>query len=223
MIRFGSLSLSRQTLICYTLLILLILAAWSYWLPWVDHATAALKLSGQDLGEFVKFIPAIRHGEVHLPRQIFYLPPLMSICALTLLGINRHMPFPRWLRVLLLALTALLLPGLLPPVWGSPRDWFTAEFRLQGLALIWGAGFILAHGLWRRIPATALGWSLASLSLIGLLPMLWGWLIARPLIWAVYNTPTIHLGWGLWLHTLAWSGTAVLAALLISTSHTSTH
>ncbi len=202
------------TVICYLLFVFILLAALSYWLPWVDHPAAALKLSGQDMGEFIKFIPAFRDGAVKFSRQLFYLPPLICTLALTLCGINRHLPYGRWLRVAALGVALLLLPGLLPPVWGTPKDWFNAEFRWQGLALILGALFVLAHGAFRRLPLRWLTLSLVLLALIGLLPAQWAFWRIRPSVWAAYNTPTIRIGWGLWLHCTAWIGLTAMAVLL---------
>lgn len=206
---------AAQVAIGYLLFAFVLLAALSYWLPWIDHPAAALKLSGQDMGEFIKFIPAFRDGEVKFPRQLFYLPPLICTLALTLTGINRHLPYPRWLRIFALGIALLLLPGLLPPVWGTPQDWFTAEFRWQGIALALGALFVLAHGLFRKIKPLWLVILLISLALIGLLPAQWAFWRIRPYVWAVYDTPTIHLGWGLWLHCIAWIGLAATSGLLV--------
>ncbi len=184
----------------------LLIAALAYWMPWVDHRAAALKLCGQDLGEFVKFLPPVSHGEMPFPRQLFYLPPFICAIGLVLVGINRHLPFPRPVRATTLLIAILILPGLLPPVWGHPRDLFTPEFRLQGIALLVGLTVVAAHGIFRRLPPAALGATLAMLSLTALLPSQWAFWTIRPHIWAAYNTPTIHLGWGLWVEIAAWTG-----------------
>jgi hypothetical protein len=187
----------------------LLLGALAYWAPWVDHRAAALVLSGQDLGEFVKFIPEIRRGQMSFPRQLFYLPPLACALSLALLAANRHVPWPHWLRprgvrALWLLLALLLLPGLLPPAWGHPRELFDGEFRLQGIALLLGGAAVLAHGLFRRIPLPVLALILVLLALAGLVPAQWAFWSLRPRIWDAYGTPTVHLGWGLWLDLLFW-------------------
>jgi hypothetical protein len=189
------------------LLVALLLAAVAYWAPWVGHPAAALKLTGQDLGEFVKFIPET--GPT-FPRQLFYVPPLACTLFLVLLAVQPSAHLPRWLRTVMLACALLILPGLLPPVWGHPGDLFKPEFRLQGLAMVLGLAVIAAHGLLGRVPKRVTGFALLCLALLALvLPQAAFWAIRGPL-WAVYNTPTIRLGWGLWLHVLAWIG--VLAA-----------
>ena len=53
-----------------------LLAAIGYYGPWIAHATAALTLSGADMAEFVKFLPAVQDGTLAVARQLFYLPPV---------------------------------------------------------------------------------------------------------------------------------------------------
>jgi len=111
----------------------------------------------------------------------------------------------------------LLLPGLLPPVWGHPKELFGAEFCLQGVALVLGALFVLAHGLFRKMSVVYLTIALIVLSLTGLLPAQWAFWAIRPRIWAAYGTPTVRLGWGLWLGAVAWLGVGLTAlAFLIA-------
>jgi len=193
-------------IVAYLVLVAIVLATVGYWAPWIDHDTAALKLSGQDLGEFVKFIPEIRRGQVRFPRQLFYLPPLAVSISLILLSVNRHLAYPRGLRAVMLVLALFALSGVLPPVWGHPRELFSPEFRLQGLALGVGLLMVLAHGLFRPLPLSALGPALGVLAFTSLIPPQWAFWAIRPRIWAVYDTPTIYLGWGLWLTVLAWVG-----------------
>ena len=198
---------SRTRAICaWSILGLLTLALAAYWLPWIDHQSAALKLSGQDLGEFVKFLPQIRRGQVRFPRQVFYLPPFVAALSFVLLSTNRQLGYPRWVRILILVLAILALPGLLPPVWGHPRDLFNAEFRLQGIALVLGLLAVLSHGLWKSLQLHIVGWTLGTLALLALVPTQWAFWAIRPSIWQAYSTPTIHLGWGLPLEIVAWLG-----------------
>jgi hypothetical protein len=213
---------ARPSLTEILLLIALLAAAAAYWAPWVDHSSAALKLSGQDLGEFVKFIPAVGPS---FPRQLFYLPPLVCSLCLVLLsaaGGSVAQPFvsyPRWMRVCMLAGALLLLSGLLPPAWGHPKELFTPEFRLQGMAMIAGLVAVLGHGLLRNLPNRVTKLLIIVLSALALIaPQAAFWSIHRRL-WSVYDTPTIHLGWGLWLHAVAWLG-AVAATWQAGTHRT---
>jgi hypothetical protein len=201
----------RPALAENALLIALLLAAVAYWAPWIGHPSAALRLSGQDLAEFVKFVPQIGPS---FPRQLFYIPPLACSLSLVLLAANRDTRYPRWLQVGMFACALLLLTGLLPPAWGHPRELLMPEFRLQGLAVALGVLVILGHGMLRRIPKRIVAGSVGALSLLALLlpqAAFWG---IRTRLWAIYNTPTVHLGWGLWLHIAAWLGALVGAGQL---------
>jgi hypothetical protein len=197
------------------LLALFLLAALSYWAPWVDHDTAALRLSGQDLGEFVKFLPGFGSARGPFPRQLFYLPPFVCSLGLVLLSSSPTLVYPRWLRVGMLGVALALLPGLLPPVWGRPGELFTSEFRLQGIALGVGLAAVLAHAVFRQVPPVLLGAALVGLALVALIPAQCAFWVIRPRIWAAYNTPTIRLGWGLWLHITSWAGIPITSAVLL--------
>ena len=79
------------------------------------------------------------------------LANLAATVGLVLLAPSWKLPYPRWLRVGMLVLALLLLPGLLPPVWGHPRELFAIEFRLQGAAMVLAFLLIAAHGLFRGL------------------------------------------------------------------------
>jgi hypothetical protein len=199
----------------YLLVGTMLLAAVTYWAPWVDHHAAALKLTGQDMGEFVKFLPRfqeIAQGErrgqwpaLRIPRELFYASPFVCTICLMILAANKHLVYPRWLRVTALVSAALLLLGLLPPVWGHPRDLFAGEFRLQGYALILGLVLVAGHGLFHAMPLYSLALMVSILSLLALTTSQGAFWLIRSRLWAVYNTPTLSLGWGLWLHIAAWA------------------
>lgn len=206
---------STLSALAWSILALLALALAAYWLPWIDHQSAALKLSGQDLGEFVKFLPQIRRVQMRYPRQVFYLPPFIAALSFVLLATNRQLGYPRWARIVAIVLAILALPGLLPPVWGHPRDLFNAEFRLQGIALVLGMLTILSHGLWKGLSLRLVGWTLGVLALLALVPVQWAFWAIRPLIWQAYNTPTIHLGWGLLFEIIAWIGVVGCTTVIV--------
>lgn len=201
--------------LAWSILGLVVLALAAYWLPWIDHRSAALKLSGQDLGEFVKFLPQISRDQMPYPRQVFYIPPFAAALSFVLLSTNPPLAYPRWARIGALILALLALPGLLPPVWGHPRDLFNAEFRLQGIALVLGLFAVLSHGVWGSLSLRLVGWTLGILALLALVPAQWAFWSIRPHIWQAYNTPTIHLGWGLLLEIVAWLGVIGCSIIIV--------
>jgi hypothetical protein len=216
-----------MTFINYALLAVLLLAAVAYWAPWIDHDAAALRLTGQDMGEFVKFLPAPQQptywGQVlgHLPRQLFYVPPFVGTVCLTLLASSQRLVYPRGLRIAVLVCAATLLLGLLPPAWGHPRELFAGEFRLQGYALLFGSLLVVGHGIFRRLALRSLSAIIGILALVALLSAQGAFWLVFPRIWTACNTPTIALGWGLWLHIAAWATTIALSASIYITGCTS--
>ena len=87
---------SKRAVTHHLLLAAVLLAALTYWAPWIDHDAAALKLSGQDVGEFVKFLPDLQEGERianvgidPLPRQLFYVPPFACVVCLVLQSLEQ--------------------------------------------------------------------------------------------------------------------------------------
>ena len=128
------------------------LAAAGYFGPWVAHPTAALTLTGVDMGEFVKFLPQVQSGSLgNVLRQGFYLPPLAVVVGIALLSGARQIAFPTWARVALLAAALPVSVQVLPPAW-SPTTLLTAEFRAQAIAL--AATWLVLAGfwLWGRLP-----------------------------------------------------------------------
>lgn len=223
---------AKQALCHHLLLAALVLAAVSYWAPWIDHDAAALRLTGQDMGEFAKFLPSLQEPakgpfKGRVPRQLFYTPPFVCAICLTWLAANQQFGYPRWLRVVVLVCAALLLLGLLPPVWGHPKELLAGEFRLQGYALIFGMLLILGHGLFRQIPLSALAITVSALSLFALASSQGAFWLIHPRLWAAYNTPTLSLGWGLWLHIAAWAASIGLGTYIyarrIQGRHTLAH
>lgn len=173
------------------------LAAVGYYGPWVAHPTAALTLSGPDMGEFVKFLPPVRDGSLQLARQLFYLPAVAVSIAIALSAWSRALGY-RWpLRWLFLAAAVPVSLQLLPPAW-SPGILLTPEFRLQTLTL--GVCWLLLALSWAlgRLPPWIAGGISAALALAAAALPAWQFVLAKPAIEAVYGTPP-STGWGFFL------------------------
>ena len=76
---------------------------------------------GLDLGEYVKFLPSVRSGQVQLWREGFYLPLVAVSLAFSLFAYRRELRYPRWLRLLFLAVAIVAALNLLPPAWTPAR------------------------------------------------------------------------------------------------------
>ncbi len=173
------------------------LAATGYYGAWVAHETAALTLSGADMGEFVKFLPGVLDGSLEIIRQALYLPPFAVVVSVALLVGSQRLRYPWLLRWLVVALAVPVSLQLLPPAW-SVASLTSPEFRAQTIAL--GFGWLLLAGfwLWGRLPAWLTGTASAILCLAAIALSAWQFLMAKPAIDDVYGTlPSI--GWGFYL------------------------
>jgi hypothetical protein len=172
-------------------------AAIGYYGPWIAHQTAALTLTGIDMAEFVKFLPGVLDGSLHIIRQLFYLPPLAATVGVALLvgSPSLRYPWPIWFLALVLAVPVSL--QLLPPAW-SPASLMAAEFRLQVIAL--GLCWLLLASTWLlvRLPSRLSASVAALLASIAAVSPTWQIVIARPAITEVYGRPP-DVGWGLYV------------------------
>jgi hypothetical protein len=170
------------------------LAAVGYFGPWITHETAALTLSGVDMGEFVKFLPSVLDGSLEVVRQLFYLPPVAVVFGIAMLTCSRRLRYQTIVRVLALALAVPVSLQLLPPAW-SPFTLMSAEFRLQavGMATLW----LLLAGtcFWGRLSVRLLGVLSALVALAAAILSAWQFKLAKPAIDGVYSTTT-GTGWG---------------------------
>ena len=198
--RVGRGARARKRLASAARLLLLVgwaLAAIGYYGAWVAHETAALTLSGADMGEFVKFLPGVLDGSLQILRQLLYLPPFAVVVSAAVLVGSRRLGFPWLLRVLVLALAVPVSLQLLPPAW-SVASLISPEFMAQTIAL--GICWLLLAGfwLWGRLPALLTGAISASLCLVAVALPAWQFLTAKPAIDTVYGAPP-PVGWGFYL------------------------
>jgi hypothetical protein len=174
-----------------------LLAAVGYYGPWIAHKTAALTLSGADMGEFVKFLPGVLDGSLRVTRQLFYLPALAVVVSVAMLVGLRRLRYGWPLQALALMLALPVSLQILPPAW-SPASLMTPEFRLQAIAL--GVSWVLLAGfwLWARAPAWLGSFLGAALALAAALGCAWQMVEVKPAIDAVHGMPS-PLGWGFFL------------------------
>jgi hypothetical protein len=196
-----------------------LLAAVGYYGPWIDYSTAALTLSGVDIGEFVKFLPGVLEGSLAVIRQLFYLPPVAIVLSVALLVGSRQLRYPWPFRVLMLGLAIPVSMQLLPPAW-SPDSLRTAEFRAQTIALgvCWLA--LASFWLWGSLPAWLTGSLSASLALAALVLSVWQFGLAKPAIDGVYRTAA-SFGWGFYLCQAGLASIAVASVWLALQSRAS--
>ena len=170
-----------------------------YFGPWINHEAAGLVVTGLDLGEYIKFLPAIVNGEIELWREGFYLPLL---CVSLTLSLNafRHEYDYRWpIRLLLLAVAVIAALNMLPPAW-TPQRLITPEFRFQAMAIgicLLCVGFSPFLAL---IPAKLAGTFISVLALLAIWFSVRGFLTVLNDISLVYNQAQSP-SWGPWAMT----------------------
>lgn len=165
--------------------------------PWVPHIVAGLVVTGLDLGEYVKFLPVVRSGEVTLWREGFYLPLVTVSLAFSSAAFSSRLRY-RWpMRIFLLAMATVAALNLLPPAW-SPAVLQTAEFRQQVLTMIACLAAIGVSPFLALLPS----W-LVALCMLVLSGMALWWpprqfLAVLPTIEELYQQP-LAPGWGFYL------------------------
>ncbi|MBK8051321.1 MAG: hypothetical protein IPK16_32015 [Anaerolineales bacterium] len=165
-----------------------------YWGSWVAHPVAGLAILGLDLGEYVKFLPSIRSGQIQLWREGFYLPLVAVSLAFSLFAYRPELRYPRWLRLLFLAVAIVAALNLLPPAW-TPARMMTDEFQQQALAILLcltAVAFSPVLALWKAVVTGAL---IALLSLVAVIVPVWQFFRVLPGISILYNH-ALSWGWG---------------------------
>lgn len=191
--------------------LLLGLALAGYWAPWVNHKCVALVLTGLDMGEYVKFLPQVRSGELRLVREVFYLPLFCASASLTLLALNSGLRYHLLLRGLLLLLAWVMALSMLPPVW-TPPLLLQAEFRTQTIAIALCLILPVLYPWLRAVSLKALALILGLLALIALLPPVLTFWKVLPFIAQLYRRP-LAPGWGLYLMVIGFAGVVLLSAI----------
>ncbi|NIO72775.1 MAG: hypothetical protein GTN71_28095 [Anaerolineae bacterium] len=178
----------------------LALAIVGYFGPWVDHKTAALVLTGQDMGEFVKFLPEVRAGTAPMIREFFYLPPFAAALCLILLMASKRLAYPLVVRAVMLLAVLGLAWAMLPPVW-TPQLLVTAEFRKQTVAIAFCLLLLIVHPVLRHLASRLTAAAMIALAFLGAGPPLWQFFAIREAVNRAYGWP-VQVGWGLWVTVL---------------------
>ena len=184
----------------------------SYFLVWLPQPVAGLSFIGLELGEWAKFIPQVRQGDITPSRSFFYLPPavLGAMLALWTAGWSNR----RW-QTWLVRGTALLISLLAFPAIESfqeepAKQWI---FRLLYIAFV-GMAILLAayYSSKARVPNTVPWAYFVGLGLIGAVLPLWTYLAVRPVVEEIFGSD-VGFGVGIILNTIG-HGIAVAVGLV---------
>lgn len=178
-----------------------------YWLVWLPGPVAGLQLIGLEMGEWVKFLPEVRAGQISAGRDLFYLPPVLLGLLIVLITVNWPNQWQTWLvRLLAVAVAWLAFPSL-DAIRFEPRSEWLLRLVLVGVVILVAVG---SHWLRGRF-AAALPIILTPLALAGAVLPTWTYLAMRPAIMNALARP-IGFGPGLWLNGI---GFAVAAAIFL--------
>ncbi|MCB0080551.1 MAG: hypothetical protein KDE47_06460 [Caldilineaceae bacterium] len=168
---------------------------------WVPHRVSGLVITGLDLGEYVKFLPLVRSGQIVLWRAGFYLPLVAVSLAAGFAAFQPTRQLRPWLlwvtRALLLILATVAALNLLPPAWDQ-STFTNPEFRQQIVALVICLGVMATSPLWALLPQRMTAGVVIALCAGALWFPLWGFFRVLPSIRELYQQPLVP-GWGLYL------------------------
>ncbi|MBX3012125.1 MAG: hypothetical protein KF832_11495 [Caldilineaceae bacterium] len=168
-----------------------------YWGPWVPHRVAGLVVTGLDLGEYVKFLPVIRNGQVLIWREGFYGPLVAVSLTLSLTAFRPTYRYGWPLRLFCLLWAGIAALNLLPPAW-SQHTFVNPEFRQQILALGLCLGAVAVSPFLALLPR----WFYTMLVIALSAAAAWfpprAFLQVLPAIRELYQQP-LQPGWGFYL------------------------
>ncbi len=171
-----------------------------YFMVWLPHNLAGLSFIGLEIGEWVKFLPQVRSGQIPADRVLFYLPPITLglILALWTTG----WPNRRWqswvMRAVAVLIAMLAFPALEVILYEGSDQWLGRLIMILAVAITAllvsrlqrlpnGLGFVVARGLTLIV---ALG---------GLVLPTWAYLEVRPAVAELFSG-AVGIGPGLWLN-----------------------
>jgi len=194
----------RQQIILYLSFTAILLG---YWLVWLPGPVAGLQLIGLEMGEWVKFLPEVRTGQISAGRDLFYMPPILLGLLIALVTVYWPNRWQTWLvRLVAVAVSWQAFPSL-DAIRFEPRSQWLLRLLLIGLVILVALGVTWVKG---RI-AAALPYLLSLIAIVGVILPSWVYLAMRPAIEQALARP-VGIGPGVWLNGV---GFAVAAAVFL--------
>jgi hypothetical protein len=188
----------------------LLLIGAGYFAPWVWHKDAGLIQSADDLGEWIKFLPAWQAGQLPVLRELFYLPIWLTSIGLGLLA-GRITSWP-W-KIVVLAVSVLLVLTPLPKYPELLSAYRTPEFMLTFWATVAALLLSVVFAFFgSRLPdrVEAILWIVIGVAAALFAPWMFG--RAMPDIDRLYH---YSIGWGLVAEVIGGVLMAVIGGVLL--------
>jgi len=181
-----------------------------YFGPWVWHKAAGLILSADDLGEWIKFLPVWKSGQLPVTRELFYLPIWLTSIGLGLMA-GRIKAWPWKMAVLAASLVLVLTPlPKYPELLSAYREpEFMPTFWATMVALLLSVIFTFCGSqLSDRVEAIL--WIVIGVSAALFAPWMFG--RAMPDIDRLYH---YSIGWGIVAEVIGGVSLALIGGVLL--------
>lgn len=183
-----------------------------YLMVWLPQPVNGLSFIGLEVGEWVKFLPQVKSGEIVPGRNLFYLPPITL--GLMILMWTVEWPERRWrtwlMRAVAVLVTFLAFPSI-EVILNEPEDQWLLRILLIGAV----SGVMLLVPILKRgninRTSTAARLLIVVLGLAGVIFPTWAYLALRPVVGELFRS-SVGFGPGLWMNSIGHL-IAVIAAL----------
>lgn len=174
----------------------------AYFLVWLPQPVAGLSFIGLEMGEWVKFLPQIRSGEIVPVRDLYYLPPITLGLMIALW--TADWPNRRWqswaARAVAVGVAFLSFPAIEAILEEAPDQW---ALRLQLILLVLLVTVLSSQ--FHRLPESlsfTLSWLLIVLiALLGATLPTWAYLAMQPAFGQLLGSD-VGIGPGVWLNAI---------------------
>ncbi len=171
-----------------------------YFLVWLPQPVVGLSFIGLELGEWVKFIPQLRSGELGINRNIFYLPPITLSLMIILWTTNwPNNNWQTWVTRFLAIVIAFLTFPALESILGEPPAQWLFRILLISLVVIFAAVMPLVQK-WPHTLTGIIPWiAIMLLGFVGGILPTWAYFSITPVVEELVRTH-VGAGLGLWLN-----------------------
>lgn len=184
-----------------------------YFLVWLPQPVVGLSFIGLEIGEWAKFLPQVRSGELSADRNLFYLPPVTLGFMLAMW--TSGWPNRRWqtwaTRVMAVLIACLAFPSV-EVILSDPSDQWLIRLVMVFVVIL----ATIVGPIFKRLGPSLMNrytWAtILILGLIGAILPTWAYLTIRPAVVDLFRG-SVGIGPGLLLNIVGHL-LAVVAALI---------